>query len=950
VLRSTVDSALTGEPMNLVHPVRPDGPARYELRRLPGDHEEVSLRIAGPLLDRRSAALLVADLVRGYAGEVAGQQVGEASPTTGMRDLVAAEWDALTAPTTAFWRRTLEEAPEALAWRTPGIETRPAAAAETPPIATEATKLPTELVRSLWQTAAELEVPPEAVFSAAYLRVLGLLTGRATVGTWMLDDTREALGISDEALGDFRSLLPLALRCDAPTWGAFVRRTAAAMEECRAHRPFPVAEYVGTGTAPETLFEYCEMPTSGSPVGEGQADAAGSTVIDPPVAALTLTVEAVVGTDDVILRLYRDGGDPLEVLEYLRRALAEIAGDLECDPRRSAPLLGFPAQPPAEPAPSTLAAEPATLHALIARQADRTPDAPAIIDGDSVVDYAELHRRAAALAERLHAAGAPPGGVVGVHVPRGADLLVALLAVLSAGCAFLPLDVRYPRRRCEFALGDAGADLLLTRSDVADRLAFPGPSLVIDLPDRDPDHDPTEAPDRESPEPLAYVLHTSGSTGRPKGVAVPHASVVSHMRWAVESLGLGPGDRVAQRTPVAFDAAVWELFAPLAGGAAVVIVSAEASRDMGSLETVLREHEVTVLQVVPSLLAVLAEGGALARCPKLRLLCSGGEALPQRLADEVIRQTDAALINLYGPTETCVQVASWRAELGAAGRTVPIGTPVTGVRLYLLGELGEPVPPGVPGEVHIGGVQVAWGYRGRAGETADRFVPDHLSGLPGARLYRTGDRARRLPGGELEFLNRTDDQVKVRGVRTEPGEVEAVLNDHPRVRQAAVVAHRDRLGATDSATLVAFVSWTDDAPPDGDFADADLAQELREYLRGRIPEAMVPTSFVSLAEPPLLPNGKLDRRRLRTEGVAGGGKGYRPPADAVEEQVAARFADALGVDAVGRFDDLVELGARPLHALRLATWATRELGRPVPADQVLNRPTVAQLMRSIQPG
>ncbi|SNR35504.1 non-ribosomal peptide synthetase [Actinomadura mexicana] len=981
VLRSTVDLPPSGGPVHLVHPAPATDPAELALdgrprtraeggevadlptgplglpasscctvRRSSGGGVEVSLRLAGPMLDRRSGALLTTALLRGYAAELRGRRSADAPPVTGMRDMVAAEWGAVTAEATRYWRRTLDRAADGLAWRTPDVWGTPDAtvARGVPAVAA----LAPDLVARLRRTALMLGTSGDALLLAAYLRVLALIAGTGTAGAWLLDDARGPAGIDGEALGDFRSLLPVSMCCDVPTWASLVERTGAALAAHRPYRLFPVAELVDTGSVPGALFEYCEMPPAARPPAGELPGAVDRTVTDSPVAPLTLTVEDAAETGGMTLRLFRHGGDPAEILGYYLRALTEITVDAERDPRSSAPLLGpVPAGSvslrPAEPAPPSSAAaeDPVTLHGLIARQAARTPDAPAVIDGDTVIGYAELYERATDLADRIRTAGVAPQSLVGVHVPPGADLVVALVAVLAAGCAFLPLDVRYPRRRCEFALGDADADLLLTRSDAADRLDFAGPTLILDRQGGGPEGRRSPL-DRIPPEFPAYVLYTSGSTGRPKGVVMPHSAAVEQMRWAVEAFGLRPGDRVAQRTPVAFDAALWEFFAPLSCGAAVVTVPSGADRDIAALETVLTEGAVTVLQVVPSLLAVLAESSTLTRCPELRLLCCGGEALPQRLADAVIGDTGATLLNLYGPTETCVDATWWRAEAGAPGTTVPIGRPVTGVRLYLLDELGEPVPPGTPGEIFIGGAQLAWGYRGRAGETAERFVPDHLSGRPGDRLYRTGDRARRLPGAELEFLNRTDDQVKVRGVRTEPGEVEAALADHPRVRHAAVVPYRDGAGeASDGVTLTAFVSWAGGPPAE----DEDAVAELRDHLRGRIPEAMVPTTFITLSDPPLLPNGKLDRRRLRTIDAAGNGERYRPPAEPVEERLASGFAEVLGLDAVGRSDDLVWLGARPLRALRLAARAAREAGGPVSAAHVLSRPTVSQLAEAVEP-
>ncbi|HEV2735679.1 MAG TPA: amino acid adenylation domain-containing protein, partial [Longimicrobiaceae bacterium] len=419
----------------------------------------------------------------------------------------------------------------------------------------------------------------------------------------------------------------------------------------------------------------------------------------------------------------------------------------------------------------TASAPPAwTVHEAVAEQAARTPHAAALRFAGEETSYAALLADADRLAGLLAARGAGPETVVGVCLERSPALAVALLGVLRAGAAYLPLDPAYPAERLAYMLADSGAPLLLTDSRL--RAALPelaGEVVCLDLL-AGAEHPPLPAPPAVPPESLAYVIYTSGSTGRPKGVAVPHGALSNHMGWMRRAFPLGPGDRVLQKTPLSFDASVWEFWAPLLAGATLVLAEPGVHRDPAALLRAVADDSVTVLQLVPSLLEALlpeCEGGP--RPAALRRLFCGGEALAAELAARAEAALGAEVINLYGPTEVCIDATAHRFG-GGAGATVPIGRPVDGVRALVLDGGRQPVPAGLAGELYLGGAQLARGYLGRPELTAERFVPDPF-GLPGTRLYRTGDRVRWLADGTLEFLGRADEQVKVRGFRIEPGEV-----------------------------------------------------------------------------------------------------------------------------------------------------------------------------------
>ena len=489
------------------------------------------------------------------------------------------------------------------------------------------------------------------------------------------------------------------------------------------------------------------------------------------------------------------------------------------------------------------------LGALILSQAARTPEATAVVCGDAHVTYREFAERGCRLANHLRAVGVLPDTVVAVALDRSADQLIAAFAVLLAGGAYLPLDPSHPGQRLARMLTDSRAPVLVTRSDRLGTLV--GKAAVTVLTDLDGDEisaRPSTAPGPlAGPEHLAYVIFTSGSTGRPKGAMNTRAALLNRLHWTQRMFRLTPQDTVLEKTPVGFDVAVWEIFWPLLAGARIVVARPEGHRDPQYLEEMICRHQVTLAHFVPSMLRVFLEGADLTRCGSLRQVLVSGESLSadlqQTFLDSCLR---ADLDNLYGPAEAGIDVTRWNCRRESGRAAVPIGWPCDGVEIYLLDAYGHRVAGDAEGEIHIGGVQVGRGYLSQPASTADRFIPDPFGATPGARLYRTGDRGRRRPDGALEFLGRTDDQVKLHGVRIEPGEIEAVLSAQPGVRACAVAVR----GQGADAALVAYVVGQTEA------------ERLRRALAQTLPAAMIPTRYIHLDQLPLSVNGKLDRRRL----------------------------------------------------------------------------------------
>ncbi|TCK23854.1 enterobactin synthetase component F [Ancylobacter aquaticus] len=566
-----------------------------------------------------------------------------------------------------------------------------------------------------------------------------------------------------------------------------------------------------------------------------------------------------------------------------------------------------------------------TLAALIEAQMRATPQAPALRFAGQTMDYATLDARSRALAERLVAAG--EGGIVAVALPRSFDLVVALVAVLRAGLAYLPLDLAQPDARLARILASAQPRLVLALAGDSPR--FAGKAEVA-APDSWPDAPAGTPLAGPAPEDAAYVIYTSGSTGEPKGVVIEHRAIVNRLVWMRAQYGFTPTDRILQKTPATFDVSVWEFFLPLISGACLVIAPPDAHRDPLALARIIAEEAITTAHFVPSMLAAFLAEPAAQGLALARVFCSG-EELPADLRDRFHRTLRAELHNLYGPTEAAVDVSYWPAGADDTSRPVPIGFPVWNTRLYVLDARGRPQPPDVPGHLFLGGVQLARGYLGRDDLTTERFLPDPFR--PGERIYATGDLALWRPDGAVVFLGRSDHQVKIRGLRIELGEIEAAAMDSGLVRQCAVLAREDR-GAT---RLIAYVV----AEP-----GADLST-LKAGIAARVPDHMVPAAILALDELPVNANGKLDRNALPAPDFAGSGN--RAPVTPAERKVAELFAAQLQLDAPAMAeDDFFALGGDSLSAVALLLRVREAFGRDPGLGALFARPTVEGFARLLE--
>ncbi|MEM9291842.1 MAG: amino acid adenylation domain-containing protein [Acidobacteriota bacterium] len=610
------------------------------------------------------------------------------------------------------------------------------------------------------------------------------------------------------------------------------------------------------------------------------------------------------------------------------------------------------------------------LHELFRAQVEETPEAVAVAYEDRALSYRQLDQRARHLAQYLLQRGVGPDVPVAVCLERSPELVVALLGILYAGGAYVPVDPGYPAERVAYMLENCGAPAVVTTQALAADLgSVVAAAATVCL---DADWSEIAATDPEAPLPAvgehhsAYLLYTSGSTGQPKGVVISHGAIGHHMLWWQDTYPLNAEDRVLQKTPMSFDASVWEFWAPLLVGARLEIAEPGGHMDPAYLLRTLRERKITILQVVPSLLRAMLDygdaadaalrgarsssrmpalGGGLDCCPKLRMMFCGGEPLDADLVERFHVTSRAQLHNLYGPTEGTIHAATWAADRVLTDRVIPIGRPIANGQAYVVDPRFRLVPRGVPGELWIGGPNLARAYRRRPALTAAAFVPNPFAANPGERLYRTGDLVRWLPSGDLVYLGRIDHQVKVRGLRIELGEIEARLKSHPQVGLAVVVLSRELPGGEGLAAYLAMADLFDDEGLQRSAAvAAERIAELKELVAQQLPEYMVPAHFELLPTLPLTPNGKVDRKALPRPSVeAAAIPAGRPPVTATERSLAEIWAQLLGRSEVGADDDFFSLGGHSLLATQVIARVRRHFGIEVPVAELFARPTVAAL-------
>ncbi|SCF90041.1 amino acid adenylation domain-containing protein, partial [Streptomyces sp. Ncost-T10-10d] len=907
------------------------------------------------ILDGWSLASTLAEITDTYHTLLDGSAPSLPPLRSTYRDYIAAEQTALTDPAhTTYWHNLLTDHPDTRLPRHSGNGDSPLVGERldnevhehdgTGGYGALVTVVPPELLSALEDSAARIGVPFKAVVLAAHMRVLSLVTGSADVVTGLSSNGRLEETDGTEVRGLFLNSLPFRLRLPDGSWADLARAVFDAEREMLPHRRYPMPALqraLGGDPLFETGFVYNhfrhvdELAEGGRASVSGPHDetAAGVARTSFP---LHVAMSREPGLAGMRMELEYDAREfPAEQMRLIRdyhlRALRAIAENPDAA-HRAAVLLGEAERALLEHWNDNAAAVPSTpVHELVEARAAAQPHRVAVVAGERSLTYGELDARADRLARHLRRLGVGPEVFVGVGLDRSPELVVGLLAVLKAGGAYVPLDVSFPAARLAHMLREADVRVVLTGASTRD-LVPRGPWETVDL---DTDVLPEEARCGRVPEAGAgpdnacYAIFTSGSTGLPKGVVTRHRNVTELLHGG-PAMELREDDTVLQIATVAFDVSTFEIWAPLAAGARLVLAppGRYAPADVAGWVT---DHGVTVLHATASLFTLLVDEQP-QTFDGLRRLLTGSETVSAPHAGRILaRCPELELVNCWGPTETTTfsVCGIFTADSLPAG-PLPLGTPLANTEVRVLDEAGRPVPVGSPGELYVAGPCLARGYLGRPALTAEHFLP-HPS-MPGARLYRTGDRGRWSAEGQVEFLGRVDHMVKIRGYRVEPGEVSAAIGAHPRVRQCVVTAPRDASGRAD---LVAYVAC--DAP-------APHVSELRSALREKLPEYMLPKAFVFLDAFPLTAQGKVDRDRLPAP------SGDRPelssqyvaPLPGVEERLAVIWRQVLGVDRIGRHDNFFDLGGDSIRSIQVIGRA-REEGLLLTLPVLFRSPTLAAL-------
>jgi len=801
--------------------------------------------------------------------------------------------------------------------------------------------LDASLAKRIRELAQRYGVSAASLFHLAWAVVLGKTTGKDDVvfGT-VLFGRMQGGEDAARALGMFINTLPIRIKVGVRSVLQSLRETHAGLTDLLHHEH-----------ASLSLIQRCSGLPRGMPLFSSLFNYRHSTRQNEGESAWALEGMEILGSQertnypvgmsvddlgqgfDLVGQVNRSVG-ARRLCEYMQEAVAGVVEALAERPEQAVAEVGL--------LPDTewrqlqqwgvnvqrhSAVDP--VHKLIARQAQARPEATALVYADEQLSYLELNRRANHLAYRLIEFGVGPEVRVGIAAERSIEMVVALLAVLKAGGAYVPLDPEYPVERLAYMVEDSGIDLLLAQSRVKERMPeSPGlPTLDLDTLDLrgESDQDPQVELHGEN---LAYVIYTSGSTGRPKGAAIRHRSLARCMTWMQQAYGLTAADAVLHKAPFGFDVSVWEIFWPLMAGARLVVANPDDHRDPDRITELIRRHGITTLNFVPAMLQAFLAHDGIEEETQLRYVICGGEAMPAATQNETIRRLKGvSLKNLYGPTETTIHVTQWNCV--ADGKDlVPIGRPIAETTAYVLDQSLNLSPPGVAGELYIGGELLGRGYLGRGGLSAERFVADPYEDK-GGRLYRTGDLVKWNDEGQLEYLGRLDQQVKVRGLRIETGEVEAQLLAQPEVREAVVVARPGPAGSR----LVGYVSAVLGHNVDPALVRARLSRQLPDY--------MVPSVVVVLEGLPLNANGKVDRKALPDPGGSGE-RAHEAPQGEVEEALAKIWAGVLKSERIGATDNFFELGGDSIISIQIVGRARQAGIRFTPRD-LFTHQTVREL-------
>jgi len=905
---------------------------RFHIHRTSDETFQFTLTECHAILDGWSLQSTLAEIFEVYFALLKNESLPEQKPfATSFREFIALEQAALQSEEARrFWQENLSDATvtEIAPWYSETTESDRQRARNL------VVSIPDEVSEGLHRLAVNAAAPIKSVLLAAHLKVMSMLMGQSDVITGVVCNGRPEEADGDLIRGLFLNVIPFRQHVRAQTWTELVRETFNAERNLLPFRRYPlpaIQEQMNTPSFFETTFNYVHYHVLDGVLGSGDVEVLQQVEgYEETNFMLNAGFMSHVLSSRVLLRVALDPKKLSEeqseaIRGYYERVLAAMARDV-AGPLETESLL-------AETERRKVLVEwndtkqdfpfDKCFHQLFEAQVERTPEAEAVVFGEQRLSYQDLNRRANRLAHHLRSLRVGPESLVGISVDRSIEMVVGILGILKAGGAFVPLDPTYPRERLAFMIEDSGIEVLLTQEKLLDVLP-PYYGEIIDLNRTDISYR-TDNPDPiTTPQNAAYVIYTSGSTGTPKGVVLAHRGLCNLATAQIHAFNVQPSDRVLQFAALSYDASVFELAMALPRGATLVVAPREDLLPGERLISLLREQSITNVTLPPSVLALLPPE----EFPALRTIVVAGEACWAELVQRWVVD-GRRFFNAYGPTETTVWISV--AECVADGAKPPIGRAISNVYAYVLDENMRPAPLGVPGELFAGGEGVARGYLNRPDLTAARFVPDPFSTVPGARLYRTGDLVRYLPSGQLEFLGRVDQQVKLRGFRIELGEIEAMLCRHEAVTHAVVSKREER--------LVAYLV----------LREGHDTNELRAFLQQYLPEHMIPSAWVTLDALPVTAGGKVDRRALPAPDSQRPelSSAYIAPRSEIEQEIAAVWQEVLGIDDVGVTDNFFDLGGHSLQAVQVHGKLRAKFEKNLLLFELFQFPTIAAMAKYI---
>ncbi|MGJ0607770.1 amino acid adenylation domain-containing protein [Cylindrospermopsis raciborskii] len=922
---------------------------RFFIHQLSEDVVEATLVLHHAIMDGWSLAQFLTDLTGLYL-HLMGRGVPSLSPQTGLEysQFIALEQEALQdKKQREFWQQQLEDIPLTKLPRLP----RKNLPKMHPTIGKVDITLSQTTSQGLKDVAHQLGVPLRTVLLAIHLHILSVFSGDEEIVTGLVSNGRPDTTDGDQVLGLFLNTLPLRLRLPHGSWVDLIKATWLAEQALVANRRFPLPEVQRlNGGLPlyETSLNFIHFHVYQGLLNWREVELLKSTSFEETNIPFAVTWNQEVASANISLNIAYSHAeftqDQVDNIANYYQLCSELVSE-NCVGNREFSLA--PQEFIYEKQLSTSRPTITPVHQIVAQQAAVRPKEIAVICEGEGWTYEQLNQKANQLAHFLQSQGITQEKPVGICLERSLDMVCAMLGVMKAGGCYVPIDPHYPSARVQSMLEGANLDLLLTRSDLkVNYHQNSQKTIFVDTQHREiGEQSKANLNVSVFPDNIAYIIFTSGSTGKAKGVAISHGALVSHQTWFVDKFSVTNADIVLQKTPFSFDASVWEFWTPLMVGGKLVMAKPGGHQDPAYLVKTIQQEKVTLFQLVPSLLEVVLGEPELEHCGSLRLVFSGGEVLKNRVWQKFQEKLPIPLINLYGPTETTIDVTFHNCQENdniANLDQIPLGQPVTNVKLYILNSLLQPVPIGTPGKIFVSGCQVARGYWHAPGMTAERFLPDPF--VPGQRMYDTGDRARYLPGGNIEFLGRIDQQIKVRGFRIETSEIVAALEAQSWVNRALVKVISDsQISSSDRSNyLVAYVQPRLTTPN-------NWQKILRLELGQILPEYMIPTLFINIDTLPLLPNGKIDINSLPDPEVAKTtlSQEYIAPESETEQILTELWQRVLKVPRLGTRENFFELGGDSIIGLQIIAKA-RDLGIYFTAQDLFKYPTVADLANHVR--